>query len=75
MAHKESSEEVKGKMRINNGFLQSAIKHVTILVTGSTPAKEIVKLALIKFDMEVVPPCVWGVWGEPVTVCSAGGET
>lgn len=52
-AHKEGTEQKKGKMRINNGFLESMVKHVTVVVTGSTPAKEIVQQALIRFDMVV----------------------
>lgn len=57
VAHKDNGKEVelKGKMRINNGFLPSIIKHVTIVVKGTTPAKDIVGQALVKFDMEVSP--------------------
>ena len=55
MAHKDSTDgvELKGKMRIKNRFLESAVKFVTIVVKGSTPTIEMVSQALVKFDMEV----------------------
>ena len=54
--HKSSEEEVQGvvgRMRVNNGHLDSTIKQVTIPVSGKTMAKEIVRQALIQFDMLV----------------------
>ena len=52
-------EEVKGKMRVNNGHLATIVDHVTLLVTSKTTAKEIVEQSLIKFDL-VVSGSLWG---------------
>lgn len=57
VAHKEitstDQEEIKGNIRINNGHLNSVIKQVTLPVKVSTTAKDVVKMALVKFDLKV----------------------
>ena len=43
----------KGILRVNNGQLESPIVQVSVTVTTSMTAAEIVENALIKFDLEV----------------------
>lgn len=45
--------DVKGRMRINNGQIGSAIQQVSVLVNGNTSVSQIIANALVKFDLEV----------------------
>lgn len=49
----EEEEEAKGKIHINNRYMDSDISRVVVLVTSKTTVKEIVEKAIAKFELEV----------------------
>lgn len=49
---KKEEEEIKGKMHVNNRYIDSDISRVVVLVTSKTTVKEIVEKAIAKFELE-----------------------
>ena len=47
------SEVAQGVLVVNNGHLESPIAHVSVSVSNTMPASEIVAKALISFDLVV----------------------
>ena len=52
-AHKCSSTEVKGRMTISNGHLGTSAQQITVTVSNTSTAAEIVKEAMTLFGMNV----------------------